>query len=664
MTEPGRFLRQLPEPLKADFLNGRWLPIVGAGLSLSAVVPGGHLLPRWKELGEVVSADLAAADPDAGPIESLSAYEQAFGRPQLIARVSRALHLGSATPGPSQMAFARLSFENVVTTNVEQLLEDAYRKIRGAVFSVIEDGQLRLPNPYEAPMLVKLHGDLHSPSSLVLTENDYDRVPRTRPLLLIWLANQLISKTGVLIGYSLEDPDVRALLAQLREQLGGVPPDLWVLTLDGDPLLIERYRRRGVRVVSLPDEDGLGWSALRVLFEEMEEYWNEGTRRRLAGTTSAVDAALRAGAPIESFVLFLVPADRLSLYSDYVFPALIGAGLLPVTRDDVTAPAGLRLAAVDGLLRVAGFVVVEMEDREDPTARHAVEVVGATHVIKVFTGASNSPDPALAELSAPTRLDDWETFGSQLQSLLSRVRSAAEDRLEVGERQQPLHVRTLVALIELEAALRAHLGNPGQKPTRTSSGNLRQLLSIAQDQGLLRTSPEEQLRGVVAVRNALVHGDELSVDVPDLLATLRFAEDFVTRLKGDMAAEGERETDGQLLEEVLSSFEELNPLGYHHAIAEHFACVGYVFQRPRELTPLTRRYARWRYDGDERRVTLYQDAFQVALDSRTHFDVAANLYGATVAGRRVIFPYAGPCKDVVEAAIENLSRYADGEPLL
>jgi hypothetical protein len=106
-----------------------------------------------------------------------------------------------------------------------------------------------------------LHGDLEHPSSLVLTESDYDEFLDRRPLFATWLANQLISKTGVLIGYSLDDPDFRAVLSWIRARLGRVAPDLYVFEVDADPAKIDRYERRGVRVINLQSKNR-GWAQL------------------------------------------------------------------------------------------------------------------------------------------------------------------------------------------------------------------------------------------------------------------------------------------------------------------------------------------------------------------------------------------------------------------
>ncbi len=660
VTAPdGGLLAHLPEPLKADLLDGRWLPIVGAGLSRNAVLPDGGHLPDWKGLGEALEGDLSASHRGWGAVESISAYEQAYGRSQLTSRVARALRLGVASPGPTQLAFARLSFEHVVTTNVEQLLEDAYRRVRGSVFSVIEDAQLRMRNPYDSPTLVKLHGDLHNPSSLVLTEEDYDRVNVTRPLLLTWLANQLISKTGVLIGYSLDDPDVRAILATLRERLGAVPPDLWVLTVGDNPVAADRYRRRGVRVVSLPDAAGVGWAALETLFDELQRYWDEGIREKLSGTTSAVDAALRAGAAVDSLVLFLVKAGNLSLYSDYVFPTLARAGLLPVSREDVRAPEGYGLAATDGLLRAAGRVVVEVETRDDPDARRAAQAVGEENVLLVAT--PTSAGLGAHSIPAPTALDQWDAFGAQVSASVSSMPGSVTTTRgrESRSAEQPLRVRALVALIDLEAALRGVASDIAPSAhTDRSVQPLRRLLSLALEEGLFPEQYADAIPMLVGVRNALVHGGRSPVPEADLDMALSIAEQALALLHSADSA-GDSPDGSVVLDQLLQTFEISNPQAPHRSVVEHLQSAGFRFQPPRRITPSSRTYARWTREGAKRRITLYQESGGIMIDSKMIGDFASHLPGASRSGRRVLIPYDGGSAANAIRAIDALRQHAD-----
>jgi hypothetical protein len=142
-------LDPFPDPLLSDLVAGRWLPLVGAGLSKNAHLAPGSRMPDWKQLGEEIADELPPGYGADSPVESLSAYEHAFGRGKLIERVQRALNVTTARPDRVHVAFCSIPFDVVVTTNVDQLLEQQYRTTHGSVLSVIEDEQLALPNPTE-----------------------------------------------------------------------------------------------------------------------------------------------------------------------------------------------------------------------------------------------------------------------------------------------------------------------------------------------------------------------------------------------------------------------------------------------------------------------------------------------------------------------------------
>jgi NAD-dependent SIR2 family protein deacetylase len=118
-------LKPVPGPLLEELNRGRWLPIIGAGFSKNAEIPDGNTPPDWKELGVALARDVAGLEYN-NPLDTISAYEHAFGRVALVDTVSRLIRVHDAQPGRAHAAFARLGFQNVVTTNFDMLLERAY----------------------------------------------------------------------------------------------------------------------------------------------------------------------------------------------------------------------------------------------------------------------------------------------------------------------------------------------------------------------------------------------------------------------------------------------------------------------------------------------------------------------------------------------------------
>jgi hypothetical protein len=140
-------LDEVPAPLLEDLVAGRWLPIIGAGLSKNAELPPGASMPDWPELGAHLGRQLPPGYAAENPLETISAYEYAFGRNKLINSLQRELAVTGARPGRVNEAFSTLPLDVVVTTNVEQLLEMQYRLRYGSILQIVEQEQLRVINP-------------------------------------------------------------------------------------------------------------------------------------------------------------------------------------------------------------------------------------------------------------------------------------------------------------------------------------------------------------------------------------------------------------------------------------------------------------------------------------------------------------------------------------
>jgi hypothetical protein len=108
-----------------------------------------------------------------------------------------------------------LDFPVVYTTNYDHLLERAYRFRRRGFNKIVTAKDFARSDP-ALPTIVKFHGDLDEPSSIVLAETDYfDRLSFEEPLD-IKLASDAFGKAVLFIGYSVSDINLRLLLYRLH----------------------------------------------------------------------------------------------------------------------------------------------------------------------------------------------------------------------------------------------------------------------------------------------------------------------------------------------------------------------------------------------------------------------------------------------------------------
>jgi hypothetical protein len=245
-------------------------------MSLNAITPAGKKMPVWKDLSRELVAELEDFSPTSD-LDGISAYEHEFGRTRLIERLSELLLIRDAQPGTAHREFCTIAFDIVCTTNFDFLLERQYDLTPRYVYTVVDEEQLSISNANAGTLLLKLHGDLRHPSRLVVTESDYDGFLSRFPLLATYLSNQLITKTAIFIGYSLDDPDFRQIGHVVSERLGRTRRQAYTIAVGARPADVARYERRGVKVINLPGTREKYGEVLAATFRELREHMREKT---------------------------------------------------------------------------------------------------------------------------------------------------------------------------------------------------------------------------------------------------------------------------------------------------------------------------------------------------------------------------------------------------
>ncbi len=499
-----KYLVHFPKPLLEDLVNGRWLPVVGAGMSLNAKLPPPAKMPLWSELGKSFADELMDYSPTS-VLDGISAYEHEFGRARLIERLVELLHLDRVQPGSAHKEFCSLPFDIVCTTNFDFLLEKQYdmeRQDNRTVHPVVDEDQLSINVGATGTLLLKLHGDVRHPKRLVVTEADYDGFLTNYPLIATYLSNLLITKTAVFIGYSLEDPDFRQIWQVVASRLGKTRRMAYAVMVNAKPGDIARFERRGVKVVNLPGTRERSGAVLAEAFAELREY-----RREHAGPTLK---ATEEG-PLEQFLLprdamsrlclFATPLDVLPFYRENVFPLAEAAGFVPVTAADVVNLGESVSAKIDTLIDRAAVMVVDasssntqfelglalaraQETGERPNRRRL-------EVIPVVTEFSQLPTPTLGHfvIERPAVLSEDSPFVQDLGMHLQRL----ADGMGLAQRQEPrrlLEAReyraaVISAMTLLETTLRQRLNKAPRDAVRRPM-SMRQLLDLAREQGIVQ----------------------------------------------------------------------------------------------------------------------------------------------------------------------------------
>lgn len=509
-----KYIDAFPKPLLADLVAGKWLPIIGAGFSRNAVLPPKKEMPLWQELGKHIEKELGDYEP-SNPIDALSAFEYEFKRPKLIEILSKLLLVDDARPGDAHKAFCQMQFDLVCTTNFDFLLEKQYELTPRLCTPLIDEDQLAVNNSDAGVALLKLHGDLHHPTRLIATENDYDTFLNKYPLLATFVSNLLITRTAVLIGYSLDDPDFRQLWQIVGERLGRSRRTAYVIMVNAKRTDVVRFERRGIKVINLVASRSNYGTVLSDTFKELYKYWQDNVipASYVKEEQPLRELSLPPQAPTR-LCFFALPLSLTPFYRDRVFPIVKEYGFVPVTADDVVAPGDAIFPKIDALIKRAQLFVVDASTQYTLTELQlALKKIDPSRIL-IVTERKNQQLPIdLPKVHRLTRPDvssaDPVDF---LEGLRSWLNDAAE-RFESTSMSEPhrllsageYRAAVISSITLLESNWRKWLDIPSSSSTRPMS--MRNMLDLAHHQQLLGNYDVKTILEWLKIRNEVVHSD-------------------------------------------------------------------------------------------------------------------------------------------------------------
>jgi len=197
--------------------DGHLALFIGAGVNKGVGLPG------WNELLERI-AKRVGVDPahvkELGALDAAQLLQDKADPKDLGALVRQILVADKPRIALAHALLAGLGAREAITTNYDALYERAVEETGGERPSVL---------PWDAaqpgrPWLLKLHGDLEKPESIVLTRRDFVLFDaRSRPAGSLLQAT-LMTKHLLIVGASLEDDNVIRLAMEVDDYLTRNPP--------------------------------------------------------------------------------------------------------------------------------------------------------------------------------------------------------------------------------------------------------------------------------------------------------------------------------------------------------------------------------------------------------------------------------------------------------
>ena len=243
--------------------NGECVLFLGAGAHCAPPEESGYVYEDEQRppLGSTLSQRLAevCGFAEKFPGESPShlqrvslCYEMQIGRKQLVEEIEAAVHTDKV-PSPILCGLAELGFPVVITTNFDRLFERALAQANRDPWTSIYSPRAReitadypslLPTK-DKPLVLKIHGDISEPASIVITDEDYiDFVLRMQDKELFnpvpTTVRLCLSKwTTLFVGYSLFDYNLRLLFKAVLWGLDkATRPVMYSVDIHPDPLIL------------------------------------------------------------------------------------------------------------------------------------------------------------------------------------------------------------------------------------------------------------------------------------------------------------------------------------------------------------------------------------------------------------------------------------------
>jgi translation initiation factor 2B subunit (eIF-2B alpha/beta/delta family) len=186
--------------------------------------------------------------------EDLS-FEQAFflikkkeGRIELENIIRRLIDKPGTHPLPAHKLLANMPFSAFLTTNFDTLTEKALIEAKKSYTSIIDNDDVPRWGGTQLP-LIKLHGCVTRPDTLVAAEDEYIPLSLKKPVVEALVKVLLSNKTALFLGFSLRDTDFRIIYNELESTLKDHMPKSYAIVHSAANYEIDYWEAKGIKII-------------------------------------------------------------------------------------------------------------------------------------------------------------------------------------------------------------------------------------------------------------------------------------------------------------------------------------------------------------------------------------------------------------------------------
>lgn len=256
-----------PPELKRRYQEGRLIPFIGAGISMSVQWESNGVQragPSWKELVDYAATELGFTSADlarmrATDLQILEYYKLknhenlAPFRNWLVTRLQapdEALLESAIHTSLAQLT----NTDTFYTTNFDDFLERSLRLNGRPCKSVVVEANMQRQSGITN--VVKFHGDLNNPEEMVISETQYEQRLRLANVLDHRFRADILANALLFVGYSFRDPNVSYLFTLFANELGRLPDSdsgmrAYITAADPSDMEKRLFRARNMEVVPI-----------------------------------------------------------------------------------------------------------------------------------------------------------------------------------------------------------------------------------------------------------------------------------------------------------------------------------------------------------------------------------------------------------------------------
>jgi tetratricopeptide (TPR) repeat protein len=221
----------IPKSLLDGIFDGNVILFLGSGASYGAVHPNNAGIPQGQELSDLIVSKYLDDSYKGKPLQVAS--ELAISERDLFEVQSFIADIfDKYAPAPHHKLIPTFIWHSIFTTNYDLILERAYNecKDRAQELAVCKRNGEKMASKFSSKrnvLYLKLHGCITDIGDdklpLILTPDQYLTHKKGRSRLFERLKEHAYEYPILFIGTSLTDPDIRAILLELSEQIESRP---------------------------------------------------------------------------------------------------------------------------------------------------------------------------------------------------------------------------------------------------------------------------------------------------------------------------------------------------------------------------------------------------------------------------------------------------------